>query len=207
MLTTTILATFTSASALFHPTPQIPGLPSIPLGQPSCYQLGDMVYAFNLDASCAHSTFNYSIAYDVDGNGYLNFLSTGIVSAIELYSDPRVVSQWDDCCPPSSFTYELQCVFIDPPQIPCPKGHSHKSKGYSPKGHSHKSKGHTHKSKGHSHKSKGHSHKSKGHTHKSKGHSHKSKGHSHKSKGHSHKSKGHTHKSKGHSHKSKGHSH
>ena len=81
---------------------------------PHCFQLGQKLFGKNLDAVCVHDSKDYSKSYDVV-NGNVEIL-TGHHddNYLELYNQARVVTPYEDCCPPPSFTYAIQCEHIEP---------------------------------------------------------------------------------------------
>lgn len=81
--------------------------------EPRCYQVGQTVHAMDLDAICAHSTHNYDVAFDIE-DGCLKFLVEPgqVVTELELYSGQRMTTQWEDCCPPETWTHNMNCEHV-----------------------------------------------------------------------------------------------
>ena len=82
--------------------------------QPLCFQLGQKLFGKNLDATCVHESTDYSKSYDVV-NGAVEIV-TGHYDEnyLELYSGERMLTDNEDCCPPETFTYAIQCEHIEP---------------------------------------------------------------------------------------------
>lgn len=77
---------------------------------PHCFKYGAKLYGKDLDVPCVHHTDEYSVAFDVvDGSVEVVLGQQAQVPALELYSEPRIVNDWEDCCPPPSFVQELTC--------------------------------------------------------------------------------------------------
>ncbi len=104
MSTTTIFSILSLFLTLAHAAPE----------GPHCFQLGQKLFGKNLDAICVHDAKDYSRSYDVV-NGNVEIL-TGHHddNYLELYDGPRMVTANEDCCPPPSFTYAIQCEHIEP---------------------------------------------------------------------------------------------
>jgi hypothetical protein len=83
--------------------------------EPRCYQVGQMLHGMDLPAICAHSTHDYSVAYDIV-DGCLKFLvpEGEVVTELELYSGARMTTPWEDCCPADSWLHNLDCTHVPP---------------------------------------------------------------------------------------------
>ena len=103
-----------SAFAFFFALFALSFVSGVEQGEPHCFQLGRKLFGKNLDAVCVHDAKDYSKSYDVV-NGNVEII-TGHYddNYLELYSAPRMVTEYEDCCPPESFTYAIQCEHIEP---------------------------------------------------------------------------------------------
>lgn len=91
---------------------------SVLADEPYCYQVGQKLYGKNLhDALCVHHTANYAVSFDVVNGSVEIDLPDGVFPRLELYNQSRFVTEWDDCCPPESFMYEIEC------ELSCPYEH------------------------------------------------------------------------------------
>jgi hypothetical protein len=82
--------------------------------EPRCYQVGRTLHGMDLPANCVHGTHDYSVSFEVD-NGCVNFFvpdEFDHVPGLELYTGERMLTQWEDCCPPETFTYHLDCEHV-----------------------------------------------------------------------------------------------
>ncbi len=89
---------------------------AIVAAEPRCFQIGRMLHGLDLPARCVHGTHDYSVSYPVD-DGCVKFHVPSKfknVPELELYTGERMLSQYDDCCPPETFTRAIECKHVPP---------------------------------------------------------------------------------------------
>ena len=82
------------------------------LADPSCVRLGHKVCGTDLTGPCVHATDDYSVAYDVVDGVVEAVLTNETPVSLEVYSGTRVLTEYEDCCPPPSFMHELHCTEV-----------------------------------------------------------------------------------------------
>ena len=81
---------------------------------PHCFQVGQKLFGKDLDGVCVHHTNDYTVSFEVSPSGSVEMvLPPNVNPSLEVYSGARVVTPWEDCCPPPSFMYELQCEQVE----------------------------------------------------------------------------------------------
>jgi len=80
--------------------------------EPHCFHLGAKLFGKNLDVPCVHHTDDYSVAFDVVSGSVEMVTSPTSEARLELYTGARVLTPWENCCPPPSFVQELECPRI-----------------------------------------------------------------------------------------------
>ena len=81
--------------------------------EPHCFHLGAKLFGKNLDVPCVHHTDDFSVSFDVVSGSVEMVTSPTSEANLELYSGARVLTPWEDCCPPPSFVRELACPRIE----------------------------------------------------------------------------------------------
>lgn len=82
---------------------------------PTCFQVGQKLFGKNIDGPCVHHTEDYTVSFDVSASGSVEMvLPPDVMPNLEVYSQARVVTPNEDCCPPPSFLYELTCEKVQP---------------------------------------------------------------------------------------------
>ncbi len=78
---------------------------------PSCFQVGQKLFGKNIPEPCVHHTDDYTVSFDVSASGSVEIVlpSPDHWPDLEVYTGARVVTPWEDCCPPPTFAYQLEC--------------------------------------------------------------------------------------------------
>lgn len=97
------------STTTFFATLMVVSMVTINAEEPICFQMGRKLFGKNLDGLCVHDTADFSRSHDVVDGIVEIILPRDTTANLEIYSDARIVTEYEDCCPPPSFTYELFC--------------------------------------------------------------------------------------------------
>ena len=98
----TLFALFTLFATLSQAVPQ----------EPHCFHLGSKLFGKNLEGVCVHHTDDFSVAFDVVDGAVEMIVGPNSNARLEVYTEARMLTPSDNCCPPTSFLTELDCPRI-----------------------------------------------------------------------------------------------